>query len=375
MADSLKAADIGCIAFGAIGALTNLFLFWVTVKERNMNKKFAFLFKNLAANDFINAIAIPVCWYNLEFTSDTAKSFRLTDGELTFFCVSLCTISVQHPLIFIIGLLRYKILQGQGFLREFSLKKTKVLVAAIWICCLVIPLLIYFITMVSKNGPRPEVLDILPRVISAIFIIGAICAAAILLTLLIRMTKIIYFWHLPITASNSIKKSHINVFLFLLFTVVFSILPAMFCFEMIACGPVLQNKIIPKESLCFMVRKTMFLDVKLEYSLMFLSLCLMSIANGTVFLLQPSLRSKLMKYLRGRQETSEVLDEEMSDFVIINPLHLMKQEIEDERSPSVFMKPLPSYGSINYSLNDFTFSSSTRMSRLGFLTTSMKSDN
>ena len=367
MTDYLQAADIGSIVLGIIGAITNAFLLYVTVKQRAMNEKFAFLFKNLALNDLINAVAIPICWYWLAFSKDEAENFALSTKELTLLSVSLCTISVQHPLIALIGLLRYKILLGQGAFRKFSLRKTKLFVVIVWICCFVIPLLVYFVSLITDR--KSEVLDILPRINSTVFLIGASCAITILLVLLIRMAKIIYFWPLPTSTSASIKKSLVNVFLFMLFTGLFSILPGMFCFEMIACGPTLNHKVVRPHSICSKARTVMFHDVKLEFSLMFLSLCLMSISNGTVFLLQPSLRMQLLKSLCCK---SDIVEDQrpISAYVFVDPLDLMKQEIEDEREPSVLnrLRNVSSYGT--YGSCD-----ESNMPRSDNVTASMRSDN
>ena len=58
MATPLQIADIISLIVGIFGAFVNALLFWVSKEEHGMKKKFAFLFRNLAANDFVSAIVI-----------------------------------------------------------------------------------------------------------------------------------------------------------------------------------------------------------------------------------------------------------------------------------------------------------------------------
>ena len=343
MVSSLQIADICSLIVGIFGALINALLFWVSNEHHGMKKKFAFLFRNLALNDFVSSIAIPTCWYLL--TPDGARrDFVLNDPELAVISISLCIVCVQHALISMVAFLRYKILIGEDSYREFTFQNTKRYVILVLIICLVFPTLACVCSILVKK--RSEALSVLPIVTSIMFIIGLSSTCVFLLLLLSKLSKIILLnWTLPISSIYSIKVSLLNVFLILLFTITFSMLPVMFCLEMIACGPKLKSK--STHSACFHLREAILHDVKLEFSVMFLSLCLMSLSNAAVFLLQPSLRVKFLSCLCCKSLDSDEMLERLSEYVVVDHLDRMKQEIAMEKSPMMPSFLLENYGSIN----------------------------
>ena len=346
MVSPLQIADICSIIVGIFGALINTLLFWVSNEHHGIKKKFAFLFRNLALNDFVSSIAIPTGWF-LSTPAGALRDLVLNDPELAVISISLCIVCVQHALISMVAFLRYKILIGEDSYREFTFKNTKRYVVLVWFICYVIPLLACVCSIIVDK--RSEALSVLPIVTSIMFIIGLSSACMILLLLLSKLSKIILLnWTLPISSIYSIKVSLLNVFLILLFTITFSMLPVIFCLEMIACGPKPEN--VSPNSTCSHLREAILQDVKLEFSVMFLSLCLMSLSNAAVFLLQPSLRVKFLSCLCCKSLDSDEMLERLSEYIVIDHLDLMKQEIAMEKSPTMpsFLLENPlKYGSIN----------------------------
>ncbi|KAL5270924.1 hypothetical protein ACHWQZ_G001547 [Mnemiopsis leidyi] len=320
--------DALSILVALFGIFLNLLLLWVIHRNQSVEKKSAFLYKNLALVDIFNCIIIPVCYFNV-----TGHDFNCLESHKNSILYLLFggTVNIPYIILILLSIARVMIFKYQvHYKQKVRLSYVRALCIISWILAVGTGTGIW-IGFLLGGSMDFNVLIALMKAQSLINLVLIVVCIALVLIGLLMLHQLIgkagvmnpgsqtSIPESPTTESRLVKNkmslyrelvsARRTLLYFLVSAIVWSSYPFVFAVSFTLCGPYYNSTL----SHCDLLQGKWLADPKKSYALDLLFLCGMSIANSVILLRQKSFKNAILDLwvcLFGNYQTSQVEEDQ-----------------------------------------------------------------
>ena len=303
--EEMKPIDIIAIIIGLVGTILNGILFWVIKRNGSIDKKCAFIYKNLAMVDIFNCLVIPSCFLIIKGTGYTIDLNSVSNSILYLLFGAM--IDIPYLLLILLSIARVMIFRKQIFYSQvIQMVFVRVLCILCWLIPIAVSLGIWSCYLLKGNATtdiliyllKMQATTMLTLIIITLFLISLTLA---LIKVMIRATCE-HNWISPVLVNaelssdtletsnfrqviqRELKSANRTFCFFLINILVCSSYPAVFSFSFFECGPYYESK----KPICVPFEKPIFSNPRDSYAYTLISLCGMSIINSIILLQQKS---------------------------------------------------------------------------------------
>ena len=307
--DINAAIDSLSILVALFGILLNLLLFWVIHRNQSVDRKCAYLYKNLAVVDIVNCIVIPVCYFKV-----TGHGFNCLESPTNSILYLLFggTVNIPYIILILLSIARVMIFKYQVLYKQkIRLRYVRALCIICWILAIGTGTGIWIGFLLSDTVDF-NVLIALMKIDSMITLVLIVISVALIVTGLFLLHRLIGKTdkinrgsntstpESPTTESRLVRNKMLlfrelfsarrTLLYFLISVIVWSSYPFIFAVSFTLCGPYYNST----QTHCDLLQGKWLADPKKSYALDLLFLCGMSIANSAILLRQKSFKNAIL---------------------------------------------------------------------------------